>query len=131
MTYHWTALVTALSLLTYFYTTAMVGRARGKYKMAAPATSGHPDFERVFRVQQNTLENVALFLPALWLFALYVSDRWAAVIGVVWIVGRFVYAQGYYAQADKRGRGFIMSIAASGVLVLGALIGIVVQLLKS
>jgi glutathione S-transferase len=130
MPYHYTALVTTLSLVTYFYTTAMVGRARGKFKLDAPATTGHPDFERVFRVQQNTLENLALFLPALWLFAVYVSDLWAAIIGAVWILGRFVYAQGYYAQASKRGTGFIVSLGASGVLVIGALIGIVIRMLK-
>lgn len=130
MVYHYTALITTLSLLTYFYTTAMVGRARGKYQLAAPATAGHPDFERVFRVQQNTLENLALFLPALWLFAIYVSDLWAAGIGAVWIVARFLYAQAYYTQASKRGTGFVISLGAAGVLVIGALIGIVVQLLR-
>src|SRR5690242_13691786 len=110
MGFQWTALITALSLLTYFYTTAMVGRARGRLNMPAPSTSGNPEFERIFRVQQNTLENMMLYLPGLWLFAAYVSDKWAALIGLLWIVGRFVYAQGYYAQADKRGTGFIISI---------------------
>ena len=131
MGYQYTALVTTLSLLTYFWTIFMVGRARGRFKLEAPATTGHPDFERVFRVHQNTLENIAMYLPALWLFAAYVSDRWAAALGAVWIVGRILYARGYYAEAAKRSTGFLISLGAAGVLLLGSLIGIVVQMLKA
>jgi glutathione S-transferase len=130
MGYQYTALITTLSLLTYFWTMFMVGRARGKFKLDAPATVGHPEFERVFRVHQNTLENFAMYLPGLWLFAAFVSDRWAAAIGIVWIVGRVIYARGYYAEASKRGTGFVISLGAAGVLVLGALIGIVVQMVR-
>ncbi len=83
----------------------MWGVARAKYKIEAPAVIGHPDFERVFRVQVNTLEQLVAFLPALWLFALYVSPAWASVLGAVWIVGRVLYAVGYVPAADKRGPG--------------------------
>lgn len=130
MAYHYTALITLLSVLLYFWTTLMVGRARGRYKLDAPATTGNPDFERVFRVQQNTLENLAIYLPSLWLFAIALSDRWAAALGVVWLAGRLLYARGYYTQAQKRGPGFVISMVTALVLLVGALIGVVMQMLK-
>jgi glutathione S-transferase len=83
--YHFTALVTLLAVLFYFITSAQVARARIKYGVKLPAISGNPDFERVFRVQMNTLEWLPIFLPSLWLFAIYLSDAIAAAIGaVVW-----------------------------------------------
>ena len=130
MQYHYTALITILSLLLYWGLAALVGRARGKYKISAPAISGNADFERVFRVHQNTLESLAMHLPALWLFAIYVSDLWAAALGAVWIVGRIVYTQGYIAAAKKRGPGMLISIAATTVLLLGDLVEIVCAMLK-
>ena len=78
---NWTALVTLLAVIFYFYTGYQVGAARAKFGVKAPAATGHPDFERVFRVQMNTLEWMPIFLPALWLFAAYVNDVSAAVIG--------------------------------------------------
>jgi len=117
------AIVLCLALILYFVLTANVGRARGKYKIDAPAISGHPDFERVFRVQQNTLENLIMFIPGLWLFADYVSPLWASGIGMAWILARIWYAKTYYADAKMRGPGFGASAFLSGVLVLGALIG--------
>jgi glutathione S-transferase len=100
---NWTALVTLLAVVFYFYTGLRVGSARQKYGIKAPAITGNPDFERVFRVQMNTLEWMPIFLPALWLFAAYVGDIAAAAIGVVWIVGRFLYLTGYSEAAAKRG----------------------------
>ncbi len=122
---HYTALVTLLAVALYFYTGLLVAKARGKFGVKAPATTGNPDFERVFRVQQNTLEWMPIFLPLLWLFALYVSDWGAAVLGLVWIAGRVLYIQGYSQAADKRHRGFGIQGFASGALLLGALAGIV------
>ncbi len=119
MQYHHTALITVLSLLVYWATVALVGRARGKYKISAPAVTGHADFERVFRVQQNTLESLIMHLPALWLFAVYVSDLWAAALGAAWIAGRILYAQGYITEAKKRGPGMMISFVATTVLLLG------------
>ncbi len=130
MGYHLTALVTCLSLAVFFVLTFQVGRARGKYSIEAPATTGHPMFERSFRVHYNTMESMAMYLPALWLFAFNVSDRWAAALGVVWIVGRIVYARGYLADPKKRGTGTIITIGAEGTLLVGALIGVLVQLAK-
>ena len=119
---HYTPFVAVLSVLLFFVLTALVGRARGQFKVDAPATTGHPDFERRFRVQQNTLEQMMLYLPSLWIFGSMVSDMWAAGLGVVWIIGRVVYAQAYYKEANMRGTGFIISIGATGVLLLGSLI---------
>ena len=130
MQYHHTALITVLSLLVYWATIALVGRARGKYKISAPAVTGHADFERVFRVQQNTLESLAMHLPALWLFAVYVSDLWAAALGAAWIAGRILYAQGYITEAKKRGPGMMISFVATTVLLLGDLGAIVCAMLK-
>ena len=122
---HYTALVTLLAIALYFYTGLAVAKARQKFGVVVPATSGHTDFERVFRVQQNTLEWMPIFLPLLWLFAFYVSDVWAAVLGLVWIAGRILYLVSYSEAASKRGPGFGVQAAACGVLLVGALAGIV------
>jgi glutathione S-transferase len=113
--YHFTALVTCLALLAYFLISFQVGKARGTYGIKAPATTGNPDFERIFRVQMNTLEWMPVFLPALWLFAIYVGDAIAAALGVVWIFGRLVYFTGYAKAANKRGPGFAIQGAVSSI----------------
>ena len=91
---HYTALVTLLAVALYFYTGLLVAKARQKFGVVAPATTGNLDFERVFRVQMNTLEWMPIFLPLLWFFGLYVNDWGAALLGLVWIVGRIVYIRG-------------------------------------
>jgi glutathione S-transferase len=126
---HYSAAVTVLAVLFYFYTGLQVPRAREKFGVKAPAIAGHPDFERVYRVQMNTLEWMPIFLPALWLCALYVGDRMAAAVGVVWIIGRVVYMLGYTQAANKRGPGFAIQAIAAGVLLVGALVGIVLHLI--
>jgi uncharacterized membrane protein YecN with MAPEG domain len=115
------AIVTILALLLYFVMGLRVGQARTKFNVPAPATSGNPDFERSFRVQANTLEWLPIFLPSLWLFALYWNDRVAAGIGVIWILGRYLYMTGYAKEAGARGLGFGVQALATGVLLLGAL----------
>jgi len=124
------ALTTLVALLLYAVTVANVGRARAKYKIEAPAITGHPDFERAQRVQVNTLEQMIAFLPALWLFAIYLSAPWASLLGAVWIVGRAVYAVGYYQAAEKRGVGFGIGFLAFAALWLGAAWGVVRALLQ-
>jgi glutathione S-transferase len=104
--YHFTALVTCLAIAFYFFTSIKAGKARATFDVKAPAISGNPDFERVFRVQMNTLEWMPIFLPSLWLFAIYISDAIAAALGVVWVIGRILYMIGYSEAAAKRGRGF-------------------------
>ena len=104
--YHFTALVTCLAVLFYLFTSIQVSRARVAYGVKLPATSGHADFDRVFRVQMNTLEWMPIFLPSLWLFAIYIGDASAAALGLVWIVGRILYMIGYMRAVEKRGPGF-------------------------
>ncbi len=119
--YHFTALVTCLAILFYFFTGIQVSKARVAFGIKVPATSGHPDFERVFRVQMNTLEWMPIFLPSLWLFAIYISDPYAAVLGLIWIAGRILYLTGYSQAAAKRGRGFAVQAIAATILWAGAL----------
>ena len=119
--YHYTALVTLLALVFYFVTSAKVARARVKYGVKLPAISGDADFERVFRVQMNTLEWLPIFLPSLWLFAVYVSDAVAGGIGLVWIIGRIVYMIGYTKSVPGRSPGFAIQALAAFALLLGAL----------
>jgi glutathione S-transferase len=119
--YHFTALVTLLAVLFYFFTSTRVARARVAYGVKVPTISGNPDFERVFRVQMNTLEWLPIFLPSLWLFAIYISDQIAAVLGLLWIAGRIVYMIGYMQAAGRRGPGFLIQAAACAVLLFGAL----------
>jgi glutathione S-transferase len=126
--FHLTALVTCLAILFYFFTGIQVSKARAAFGIKAPAMSGNPDFERVFRVQMNTLEWMPIFLPSLWLFAIYISDPVAAVLGLVWIAGRVLYLTGYSQAANKRGPGFGIQATAGIILWLGALGAIVWRL---
>ena len=119
--YLYTALVTCLAVLFYFYASIRVGMARETFGIKAPATTGNPDFERMFRVHMNTLEWMPIFLPSLWLFAIYISDVAAAALGLVWIAGRILYMTGYSQAAEKRGRGFGIQALAAGILLVGAL----------
>jgi glutathione S-transferase len=118
--YHFTALVTCLAILVYFYSSILVSRARGKFGVKLPAISGNADFERVFRAQMNTLEWLPIFLPSLWLFAIYVSDPFAAGLGLIWVVGRILYILGYAQAVAKRGPGFAVQAVATIALWVGA-----------
>jgi glutathione S-transferase len=128
---NFTAVVTLLAGILYFRMSFAVGRARAKFAIKAPATTGHPDFERVFRIHMNTLEWMPIFLPSLWLAAIYVSDIGAALLGVIWIVGRVLYMRGYTRAAEKREIGFFVQAIAVGLLWLAALVGVVVALLHA
>jgi glutathione S-transferase len=121
MQHRWTAIVTLLSLLAYFWTVLQVGRARGTSGINAPTMTGHPMLERAVRVQSNTLEWLPIFLPSLWLFALYWNELIAAGLGVVWIIGRLLYSAGYMADPAKRSTGFVIQLLAAAILLLGAL----------
>jgi glutathione S-transferase len=123
------SLVTILALILFFVITINVGRARVKYGIQPPAMSGDPSFDRVVRVQQNTLEQLVLFLPALWIFATFQPIA-AAVIGGIWVIGRSLYAWGYYQAAEKRALGFAISIFSVMALLVGSLVGIIQQLVK-
>ncbi|MDB5453364.1 MAG: rane-associated protein in eicosanoid and glutathione metabolism [Caulobacteraceae bacterium] len=121
----WTAIVTVLALIVFIVTAMRVGAARGKHGVAAPAMSGHELFDRHFRVQMNTLEQLVLFLPSLWLFDYYWGQLIPAILGVVWIVGRIIYMQTYVADPAKRSAGFGLTFLPSIVLLIGALVGAV------
>lgn len=120
----WTALVTLLALVIYVAMSIGVGRARGKFKIAAPATTGDPIFERNFRVHMNTLESLPTFLPSLWLFASHWGDQLAAGIGAFWIIGRLLYWASYVRDPKSRSLGFGIQGAATLSLLFGALFGV-------
>lgn len=115
------AIVTLLALLTYFWMGLEVGRARGKSGIQAPAMTGDPILERAIRAHYNTLEWLPLFLVPMWLFAIYWSDLIAAIIGLIWIVGRILYQRGYVADPAKRELGFMIQALAVAVLLFGSL----------
>lgn len=124
------SIVTVIALLVYFLTTINVGRTRFKYKVLPPATSGDPNFERALRVQQNTLEQMIIFLPLLWLFCFYINPIWGAGIGGFWVVGRILYALGYYQAAEKRMIGFAISSLCNLALFAGSVAGIILVFTK-
>ena len=120
----WIALITLLTVLLLFATAFMVGRARGKYGIKAPATSGNEGFERVFRVQMNTQEAALMFLPTLWVAATFGLVWLSATFGAVWLVGRLWYAVAYANPEGNRGPGFLVAMIALLCLVVQALWGI-------
>ena len=123
-----TTIVCMLALLEFMVLGMLVGQARGRFEVQAPATSGHEIFDRYFRVHYNTLEQLAVFIPALFAFGWFVSDLWAAVVGVVFVVGRALYARQYIADPASRGPGMLLTFGANVVLVLGTLIALVLML---
>jgi glutathione S-transferase len=131
--YHLTALVTCLTIAFYVFVGMQVSRARARraYGVKLPATTGNPDFERVYRVHMNTLEWLPIFLPSLWLFATYIGDTSAAALGLVWIIGRILYMIGYLKAVEKRGPGFAIQGLACVVLWAGSLGAIVWRLVHA
>ena len=125
---HWVNLVTLLAVLEFFAFGFLVGRARAKYGVKAPATSGHEIFDRYFRVQYNTLELMIMFVPALWIAAAYWNPLWMAGTGAVYLIGRLVYLRGYVADPATRSVGFGLSIVPIAVLLLAALAGVLKNL---
>lgn len=121
------AIVTVLALLQFLWLGLQVASARTRYGVAAPATTGNEIFERHFRVHMNTQEQLVMFLPALWIFAVYISPLWAAALGVVFILGRAIYAMSYVRDPRSRSLGF--GLTAFPVLVM--LIGIVVWAIRA
>jgi glutathione S-transferase len=125
------AAVTILILLEYFVFMMLVGTARGKSGIQAPATTGDPVLERTLRVQMNTLEQLVMVLPSMWLFGLYVSAIYAAGLGLVFAVARILYYRGYVADPSKRAIGFLIGFLATLVLLFGALYGAVMAAMTS
>ena len=121
----WIALVVLLSVLEFMVFGFLVGSARARYKISAPATVGHPAFERTFRVHYNTLEMLVAFIPSIWLFGMYLNPRWGAIIGAAFIVGRALYAIGYIRAPEKREFGAMLSFASVAILLFGAIFGVI------
>ena len=122
------AIVAAVALLEYTAFVWRAGKARGEAGVPAPAMSGNPDFERHVRVQENTVEQLVIFLPGLFLFATYASEYGAAALGMVFILGRGLYAHAYVTDPAKRGPGFALTLGANLTLVLGAMVGAAISL---
>jgi uncharacterized membrane protein YecN with MAPEG domain len=118
----WIELVSLIALLQYLVFGALVGQARVKYGVKAPSTTGHEMFERVYRVQMNTLELLVVFLPALWMAARYLSPVWVAAVGAVYVLGRVVYYRAYAREPRTRSLGYMLS--AGPVAVLLAVVGV-------
>jgi len=121
-------LVAVSALLQFFVFAGLVGRARGKYGVHAPAVTGHEMFERAYRVQMNTLELLVLFLPGLYIAAKYWPDSYVAGCGVLYLAGRVLYQQAYMSAPAKRGPGFLLSIAPCFALLIAGLAGAVLAL---
>lgn len=123
----WTASITLGALGVYCWMIVNVGIARGKYKVPAPQTNGPVEFLQILRIQINTAEQLCLFLPALWMCAYFLDDRWAALGGVMWIIGRIMYALAYSRAPQKRAPGFGITILASVGLMVGTAVGLIMH----
>jgi glutathione S-transferase len=121
-------LVAVIAILQFFLFGALTGRARRQSGLKAPAITGHEGFERMYRVQMNTLETLIAFLPALFLAAKYWPSPLVAGLGVIYIIGRHVYWQAYVSDPSKRGIGFMLSMLPTLFLLILALVGIILWL---
>lgn len=124
-----TEIVTILSVLTLFYMSVPVGRARGKHGIKAPSITGHEDMDRAVRVHMNSLEQFALYMPMLWVATLtFTLVPWLpAAMGLVWIVGRLIYMQAYLADPGKRSAGFGITLLSTAALLVMSVIGVVMS----
>ena len=126
----WVVLVAVLALLQFAAFGALVGRARGQYGVNAPATAGHPVFERYYRVQYNTMEQIVVFLPALFLSAAYGfgADWMSAALGVVYLAGRQIYFLSYVRDPKSRGLGFVLTVLPGAIFLVNAAAGAIAAL---
>jgi len=122
------AIVTLLALMQFIMFALQVGAMRVKHGVKAPAITGHPEFERMFRIHQNTMEQLVVFVPALWIYAHLVNPLWGAGIGLVFIIGRFVYRAAYLKDPTTRSNGFTIGIVAMSVLLAWSLVDAVMSL---
>ncbi len=123
------ALVTLLLLVQYMFFTLQAGLARGKDTVVAPATSGDEMYERKSRVQINTLEQLAVTLPAMWVCAHYFRADVAALLGLVFFISRFAYSALYIKNPKSRAPGFIPGFFSNVALVLCAAFGVISQII--
>lgn len=125
----WPAIVTLIAILEYMAFTMAVGFGRNAHKVDAPAISGHELWERKFRVQQNTLEQLIIFLPALWLCSYFWDPKIASGVGLLFLIGRPLYAIAYTKNPESRTAGFLMGYFANAVLVVSGLVAAIGSLL--
>ena len=125
------ALVTVLALLQAFVFAFLVGKARGTYGVSAPAISGDPNFEREFRVHQNSVENLVLVIPAMWIFGTYVHVMTAAGLGLLYIISRFIYRSAYLKDPKLRSVGFTLGAVCTMTLLLGSVVGIAIAWMRT
>jgi len=121
-------IVTALALLQFLSFALQVARARERHGIKAPATTGNDQFERHFRVQQNTLESMVMFLPSLYLFSRYLNPLWAAGLGVIYLIGRQVYAAAYVKDPAARSAGYALTMLPVLALIIGAVVGAIMRI---
>ena len=117
-----TVIITILALAQFILFGIQVGSMRGKHGVKAPAVTGHPEFERMFRVQQNSMEQLVAFIPALWMFAFLVDPLWGAGMGLVFVIGRFIYRSSYIKDPDARGMGFTITFLPTAVMLVWCLV---------
>ncbi len=125
----YTAIVTLLALMQFMLFSIQVGAMRVKHGVKAPAITGHPEFERMFRIQQNTMEQLVVFVPALWIYAYLVNPLWGAGIGIFFVIGRIVYRAAYLKDPASRSNGFTIGVLATAVLLVWSLVAAVMLLI--
>jgi uncharacterized membrane protein YecN with MAPEG domain len=118
----WTEIVILVALVVYLGTMVYCARMRARHRIMAPSTTGHPEFERAYRIQQNTIEQLVAFVPAVWFFSTLVNPLFGAGIGAIWVIGRVIYAISYARSPERRGLGFTIGFIALVVLIVGALV---------
>jgi glutathione S-transferase len=123
-------LVVIGALFEYVFFTLRTGKARADSGLQAPAVTGDEMFERLFRVQQNTLEQIVVFIPSIFICGMYLSEPAAAAIGVLFIIGRAVYFNAYITNPEQRGPGMIITVLSNTLLLLGGLAGVVLELIQ-
>ncbi len=125
----YTVIVTLLALIQFMFFSIQVGAMRAKHGVIAPAITGNPEFERMFRVQQNTMEQLVVFVPALWIYAYLVNPLWGAGIGLFFLIGRFIYRAAYLKDPGSRSNGFTIGVLATAVLLVWSLVAAVMLLI--
>jgi len=124
-------LIVIIALIQFFFFAVMTGKAREKYGVKAPAISGHEGFERMYRVQMNTLEMLVIFIPAIFIASSYWSVSLVSSLGLVYLIGRFIYWRAYVTDPKKRGLGFMLSMLPALILIILSVVGIIMSLVDS